>query len=146
MKVTTRGEYGLRALYELAKRHGTGPVPIKTISAAQGISEAYLEQLFSPLRKAGLVLSTRGTQGGYELSRDPSEISVGDALRVLEGPLTPIECVSEDGDGARGCDRSGCCPTRMVWEKLRDSMVAVLDSITLKDLCEQGRRCEGDDA
>lgn len=140
VKLSTRGEYGLRAMFDLAQRHGEGPISLKSVAERQGISEHYLEQLFSGLRKAGLVKSVRGAQGGYILAREPEEIRVGDVIRVLEGPIAPMDCVSEEE--GEPCARSGACVTRSIWAKVRDSITDVLDSITLADMCEEARQSE----
>ncbi|TCL69370.1 BadM/Rrf2 family transcriptional regulator [Hydrogenispora ethanolica] len=133
MKISTRGQYGIRAMLELALHNQDGPVTLKTIAEKQQISEPYLEQLIAALRKSGLVTSVRGALGGYNLTRDPAEIKIGDILRVLEGPIAPVECVAEDSE-ADVCRLSGHCATRILWQRLRDSMVEVLDSTTLADL------------
>lgn len=133
MKLSTRGEYGLRAMHFLAQKYGQGPVPLKSIAQSQDISEPYLEQLLAALRKSGLVRSVRGSQGGYSLGREPGEIRVGDIIRVLEGPISPMECVNQ---GEECCARSDGCVTRGIWERLRDSMTDVLDSITLNDMLQ----------
>lgn len=142
MKFSTRSRYGLNAMFELALRYGGGPVSIKEISESQQIPEAYLEQLFMPLKKAGLVTSSRGAQGGYALADDPSRVTVGAILRTLEGPLAPADCLDEEGGG---CDRGNACPGRILWEKIYDSVNAVIDTLTLKDLMgEYERRNKGD--
>ena len=110
MKLTTRGEYGLRAILDLALREGEGPVSLKSIAERQDISDHYLEQLFSSLRKAGLVKSVRGAQGGYLLGKPAEEITVGDVIRVLDGPIAPVECVSEVDP--EDCRRAKTCVTR----------------------------------
>lgn len=135
MRISTKGGYGIRAMFELAMAHGQGPVPLKVIAANQSISENYLEQLMGMLRKAGLVNGIRGARGGYELALAPEEIRVGDVIRALEGPISPVSCV--DQDGVTDCDRVGTCPTRNLWKQLRDSMTEVLDSTTLADLCQE---------
>ena len=98
-------------------------------------SENYLEQLMGTLRKAGLVRGIRGARGGYELALPPEKISVGDVIRALEGPIAPVSCV--DLDAEAGCERHAHCPTRGLWERLRDSMIEVLDSTSLADLCKE---------
>ncbi len=141
MKISTRGEYGIRAMLDIALNSGEGPVTLKSISERQEISEPYLEQLVSCLRKAGLVVSTRGAQGGYELGREPDRITIGDLLRVLEGPIAPVECVNEAGND-RACSNAHHCATRVLWQKLRDSMIEVLDSTTLADLVETSKNLD----
>lgn len=134
MKLSTKGRYGVKAMLDLALYSGSGPLPLKTVAERQNISEPYLEQLISTLRKAGLVKSVRGAQGGYQLAYDISEITVGDIIRALEGPIAPTDCVIE-GEPPN-CDRADCCVTRLVWEKVRDSITDVLDNITLQDMVE----------
>lgn len=135
MRISTKGGYGIRAMYELAMAHGQGPVPLKVVAEKQALSENYLEQLMGTLRKAGLVRGVRGARGGYELARSPEAISVGDVIRALEGPIAPVSCV--DLDAEADCERHASCPTRGVWERLRDSMIEVLDSTSLADLCKE---------
>jgi len=132
MKLSTKGRYGVKAMFELALNYGEGPIAIKTIAEKQLISENYLEQLIAVLRKAGLVKSVRGAQGGYMLAMPPSQITVGQIIRALEGPLAPVECVMENEEPE--CDRAGYCVTRLVWEKIRDSIISTVDSITLQDM------------
>jgi len=122
-------------MYELAAAHGQGPIPLKVVAEKQSLSENYLEQLMGTLRKAGLVRGVRGAKGGYVLALPPEAISVGDVIRALEGPIAPVSCVELDADA--GCDRHASCPTRGLWERLRDSMIEVLDSTTLADLCRE---------
>ena len=135
MRISTKGGYGIRAMYELAAAHGQGPIPLKVVAEKQSLSENYLEQLMGTLRKAGLVRGVRGAKGGYVLALPPEAISVGDVIRALEGPIAPVSCVELDEDA--GCDRHASCPTRGLWERLRDSMIEVLDSTTLADLCRE---------
>ena len=133
MKVSTRGEYGVRAMVALAHHYGDGPLSIAEIARQSNIPPAYLEQLVAPLRRAGLVVSRRGARGGYILSREPPEIRVGDVYRVMEGPVAPMDCVSED-ESDQTCPLIGGCETRPVWLKVRNSIVDALDSTTLADL------------
>jgi Rrf2 family cysteine metabolism transcriptional repressor len=129
--MSTKGRYGLKIMFELAKKYSKGTVSLKDIAKEQELSETYSEQLISHLRKAGLVNSIRGAQGGYELSRQPSEISVGEIIRTLEGPLAPADCVI---DGEPECSKADYCVTRPIWEKIMDSINGVIDSITLQDM------------
>ncbi len=133
MKVSTRGEYGMRAMVALAHHYGTGPLSITDIARESSVPPAYLEQLIAPLRRAGIVESKRGARGGYVLGRAPGEIRVGEVFRVMEGPIAPMECVSED-EAEQVCPLIDGCETRPVWLKLRDSIVDALDSQTLADL------------
>lgn len=139
MKVSTRGEYGMRAMVALAHHYGSGPLSITDIAKESSVPAAYLEQLIAPLRRAGIVESKRGAHGGYVLGRDPGDIRVGDVFRVMEGPIAPMECVSED-EADQTCPLIDGCETRPVWLKLRDSIVDAIDSQTLADLISEPRR------
>lgn len=138
MRLSTRGRYGLRAMLDMAMDQSDGPITLNSISERQGVSIGYLEQLMVPLKKEGLIRSVRGAQGGYLLSRDPESITVGDIIRALEGPIAPVACVNEDYP--EECGRAEGCVTRLVWAKVRDSIVEVLDSLTLYDLVEEARK------
>jgi len=138
LRISTKGHYGVQAMFELAQHYGTGPVSLRAIAERQVISEHYLEQLIAGLRKAGLVSSVRGAQGGYILARDPADIKVGDIVRVLEGPIAPVECVNDNE--TEHCLRSEFCITRGVWEKVKDSIEDVLDSISLADMCREAEK------
>lgn len=133
MKVSTRGEYGVRAMVALARHFGDGPLSIAEIARESSVPPAYLEQLIAPLRRAGLVESKRGAHGGYVLGRAPGEIRIGDVYRVMEGPVAPMDCVSED-PADQTCPLIVGCETRPIWLKVRDSIVDALDSTTLADL------------
>ncbi|MBA3527932.1 MAG: Rrf2 family transcriptional regulator [Propionibacteriaceae bacterium] len=139
MKISTRGEYGVRAMVALAHHYGTGPVSITAVAKESSVPPAYLEQLIGPLRRAGLVESKRGAQGGYQLSRPPAAIRIGDVYRVMEGPVAPMDCVSED-PADQTCPLIDGCETRPVWIKVRDSITEALDSTTLEDLISGSRR------
>lgn len=142
MKLSTKGRYGLRAILEIALNSQDRPVTTANIARNQGISERYLEQLLTPLKKAGYIKSVRGYQGGYVLRKDSRDITVGDIIRVLEGPVFPVECVSQVDP--EDCRRATHCVTRKIWSQLRDSINQVLDSHTLEDLVEQvGQAGEG---
>jgi Rrf2 family protein len=132
MKLSTKGRYGLRAILEIALNQHKGPVPIHIIAEHQNLSSRYLEQLLIPLKQNGLVKSVRGSQGGYILGREADKITAGDIIRVLEGPISPVDCVSEVNPDE--CDRADFCVTRQIWYKLRDSMNQVLDSYSLEEL------------
>ena len=135
MKLSTRGRYGIHAMYDLAVNYGDGPQSIKCIAERQGVPEAYLEQLIAMLRRAKLVISNRGAQGGYRLAREPREITVGDVLRALEGGLNLVDCLEEDD----ACGKSCACPSRIVWMKIRDGLNQVVDGITLQDMIDEQR-------
>ena len=138
MKISSRGEYGVRAMVALAKNYGGGPMSVAAVAKASSVPPTYLEQLIGPLRKAGLVESKRGAQGGYVLSRPPAAIRVGEVYRVMEGPVAPMDCVSED-PADQTCPLIEGCETRPVWLKVRDSIVEALDSTTLADLVAGAR-------
>jgi len=138
MKLSTRGRYGIHAMYELAANYGGSPVSIKSVAEKQNIPEAYLEQLIAILRKDELVVSIRGAQGGYRLSRPPEEVTVGDVLRSLEGGLKLIDCLEEE----ETCGKSCACPSRIVWKKLSDGLNSIVDSITLRDMIEEYSRTQ----
>ena len=131
---STRGEYGVRLMVELARHHGLGPVSLAEIADHESLPRPYLEQLVVSLRDADLVHSTRGARGGYELTRDPALIRMGEVLRALEGPLAPMICASEDPIHAGICSRTGFCTVNLLWVKVRDALSTSLDSISLADL------------
>lgn len=137
MRLSTKGRYGVKAMYELARSGREGPLPLHVIARRQGLSEHYLEQLVGALRQAGLVRSVRGAQGGYQLARSPEEITVGDVVRVLEGPIAVTDC-TVPGRETDLCGRAAGCVARGVWERVSQSIARVLDSITLADLCREG--------
>ena len=132
MRLTAKGEYGVRAMTILALDFRTGPVPLREIAMRENISYQFLEQIVLPLRHAGLINSVRGAKGGYALARPPEQIKVGEIVRVLEGPIAPVGCVADGNE--ESCARSPACLTRGIWEKLRDRMEQVLDEITLADV------------
>lgn len=134
MKLSTKGRYGLTLMIDLAINFGAGPVSLKNIAERHDLSDHYLEQLIAPLRNAGLVRSIRGAYGGYVLSKEPEQISAGDIIRVLEGPIGPVECIAETN--ASQCDKYNTCVKKDLWMRLRDSMIEVLDSTTLADLAK----------
>lgn len=133
MKISAKGEYGVRAMTILALEFKAGPVPLREIAQREEIPYQFLEQIFIPLRQAGLINSVRGAKGGYTLAKPPVEIKVGDIIRALEGPIAPVDCVADDNEV---CSRSTACLTRGIWERLRDSMAEVLDDISLADVIE----------
>jgi Rrf2 family protein len=120
----------------LAHHYGQGPVSIAAVAKESGVPPAYLEQLIGPLRRAGLVESKRGAQGGYQLVRSPELVRVGEVYRALEGPVAPMECVSED-PADQTCPLIEGCETRPVWLRMRDAIVGTIDSITLADLISE---------
>lgn len=140
MKLTTKGRYGLKAMFDLALNAKGEPIKLNAIGERQDISVSYLEQLISPLRKAGLVKSIRGAQGGYILAKPANEISVGEILEILEGPLAPADCVTvEDGD-ENCCTNSDFCVSKLIYEKIRDSITEVVDGISLQDMIDDHKK------
>jgi Rrf2 family protein len=131
---STRGEYGVRLMVELARHHGDGPVSLAEMAEHESLPRPYLEQLVISLREAGLVTSTRGARGGYRLARPPAETRMGEIIRALEGPIAPMVCASEDPSHAGICDRTGFCNVNLLWVKVRDAITDALDSVTLADL------------
>lgn len=125
MKISTKGRYGLTIMIELAKHYGEGPISLKSIARDKDLSEHYLEQLASPLRNARLVKSVRGAYGGYMLAAEPKSITAGDIIRVLEGPITPVEGIEEE-EAAK----------QALWLRIRDAVKDVLDTTTLEDLVQ----------
>lgn len=134
MKLSTKGRYGLKAMFDLALFGGETPVSLTAISERQNISVNYLEQLIAPLRKAGLVKSVRGAQGGYLLAKPASEISVADILFTLEGSLAPTDCVNDQHED--NCTNADYCVTRMIYEKMHNSINDVVKSISLQDMID----------
>lgn len=140
MKISTKGRYGLRALIDLAQYSEIEPVSISSIASRQGISERYLEQLMTLLKKAELVKSIRGAGGGYVLAKEMSDISVGDVLRALEGNLEPVECAAYSGQ--ESCEAAGGCVTKYVWQRINESINRTVDEISLKQLVEESRQVQ----
>ncbi len=132
MKISTKGRYALHLMIDIAiHQENNTPVRIKDIAARQGLSNKYLEQIISALNKAGYVKSIRGAQGGYLLTKDPSEYTAGMILRTMEGSLAPVACVDDD---AINCDRQGGCVTVRLWSMINDAIKNVVDSVTLEDM------------
>lgn len=133
MKLSTRGRYGLKAMVDLALNYGQGQMTVNALAQKQGVSEAYLEQLIAALRRAGLISSIRGAQGGYVLARPPEQISAGEILHTLEGTTALIDCV---GSEAFDCDNACTCSARPLWLKLQSKINGVLDSTSVYELAE----------
>jgi Rrf2 family cysteine metabolism transcriptional repressor len=132
VRVSAKELYGLRAMSEFARHFGQGPVSLSDVARTQGISQAYLEQIAIDLRRAGLLESKRGAQGGYVLSRHPMQITAGDVIRALEGSILPIQCMAEQK--CTPCALEDGCSARSIWAQVRDRLVDTLDAITLADL------------
>ena len=138
MKLSTRARYGTRALLDIALQGGDRPVLLRDIAQRQQISPMYLEHLITPLIAAGLIRSTRGPRGGIWLARSPQEIKLSEVIQLLEGSITPVECVNDP----KYCPRSDFCATRDIWSELKKAMDGVLESTTLQDLVERHKRKE----
>jgi Rrf2 family transcriptional regulator, cysteine metabolism repressor len=124
-------------MVQLGRHFGTGPASLAEIAAEEALPRAYLEQLVVSLREAGLVVSTRGAHGGYELARDPEAITMGEVVRALEGPIAPMICATDDPEHAMACDRSSRCTVNVLWVRVRDAISGALESMTLADLVPQ---------
>jgi Rrf2 family protein len=135
MRVSTKGDYGVRALVELAHHYGQGPVQSAEIASRQEVPEPYLDQLLTTLKRAGFIRSVRGPQGGHALIRDPGEVRLSEVVMALEGSLAPIPCVEDE----KACTKSGDCVQRDVWERVRDTTKDILDSVTIAELAEKER-------
>lgn len=125
MKISTKGRYGLTLMIELARNYGAGPLSLKAIAEKKGLSNHYLEQLATPLRNAGLIRSIRGPYGGYSLTREPKDITSGDVIRVLEGPIVLVEAIEQEEPAQQA-----------LWRQIRDAIKNVIDSTTLEDLLQ----------
>jgi Rrf2 family protein len=134
LRLSTKGQYGVRAMFELAKNFNKGPMTIKEIAERQDVSVAYLEQLLNKLRKASLIMSRKGPGGGYVISKKPEEISVGMILNSLEGPVAITQCL---GPSAKRCKRVDSCVTRLLWKSLGEKIEDFLNTINLKDLINE---------
>ena len=134
MSLSQKCQYALRGLFELARRNGGKPVPISAIASAQAIPPRFLELIFGELRQAGYVASRRGTRGGYMLSASPTELSVGEIIRFIDGPLAPVRCLNDADDD---CPLHGRCAFMGLWQRAADAMAGVYDSTTLQDLLDE---------
>ncbi len=121
-------------MVQLGRHFGAGPASLAEIAAEEDLPRAYLEQLAMALRDAGLVVSTRGAHGGYEIARPPAEIRMSEILRALEGPIAPMICASDAPDHASTCDRTASCTVNFLWVRVRDAIAGALDGMTLADL------------
>jgi Rrf2 family transcriptional regulator, cysteine metabolism repressor len=131
---STRGEYGVRLMVELARHAGGGPVSLAEMAEHESLPRPYLEQLVISLREAGLVTSTRGARGGYELARPPEEIRMSQVIEALEGPIAPMVCASDDPLHAGACERTVFCSVNSLWVRVREAVVGALESVALADL------------
>lgn len=138
MRLSTKSLYGVRAVFDIAYNSRDVPVQVKDISKRQRISQRYLEQIFQKLKRAGVLKSKRGPKGGYFLAKSISEITVGDILRATEGPPDLVFCVTSRRSGK--CDLLERCVTRPIWEETGRRIAEYLDSISVDDLCRQGKK------
>jgi Rrf2 family iron-sulfur cluster assembly transcriptional regulator len=134
LKLSTKGQYGVRAMFEIAKGYPSTPINIREISERQEVSQAYLEQILNTLRKAGIITSVKGPGGGYLLAREPRSINIGSILGALDGPVAITSCLDPMGDG---CSRVEICVTHLLWRSLGEKIAGFLDSTTLDDLLKE---------
>ena len=145
MMFSTKAEYGVRVMVALARRNGEAPISLAEIADDDGLPLAYLEHLVARLRKAGLVDSRRGAHGGYLLARPAGEITMAEVVSALEGSIAPIECITEGTDGSLVCAREAAeddrvCATKLLWTRVRGSIVRTLEDTTLSDLVQDKPR------
>jgi Rrf2 family protein len=133
LKLSTKGQYGVRAMFEIARGYPESPVTIKEIAERQDVSVAYLEQILNKLRRAGLIRSVKGPGGGYLLTKDPGSVNIASILKELEGPVAITSCL----DPEEGCARVEGCVTHLLWRSLGAKIEAFLETITLRDLLEE---------
>jgi Rrf2 family cysteine metabolism transcriptional repressor len=138
LKLSTKGEYASRAMVELARRYGQGPVPIKIIALSQAIPQQFLEQILLLLRRAGYVKSKKGPNGGYYLARPPVEINVAEVIRAMDGPLAPINCVSVIEH--EPCPLEDKCGLRLLWKEVRDMVAEHLEKTTFEDVLKRQQK------
>ncbi|MGL4361876.1 MAG: RrF2 family transcriptional regulator [Cellulosilyticaceae bacterium] len=141
MKLSTKGRYGLQVMVYLGVHATEKHMSLKSIAERLELSDNYLEQLIALLKKNELVGSIRGAQGGYFLKKDPQDITIGQILRALEGSLAPTECSFENNK--HKCTKAGQCVTQSVWEKIRDGINNVVDSITLQEMIDDAKNLGG---
>jgi len=135
MKLSTTCRYGVRAVVDIAMYQKDSSVSISSISKRQNISTKYLEYILNPLKKGGLLTSTRGLKGGYSLAKDASLITPGDVVRLLDPEFIIVDCMT--GDHGQKCKRISSCSTQGLWKKLKEALDSVLDSVTIQDLASQ---------
>jgi len=138
MQVSSKGKYSVRAVLDIAQHSDGSPVPLAAISQREGISLLFLEQLFQQLRKGSIVKSVRGSHGGYVLARDPSEITIGEIVRLIESPLYTSSCFNKD-ESVDDCRISSSCISGAIWKQLAEHVDNFLDSITVADLSNKAK-------
>ena len=139
MKLSTKGRYGLRAFIDIAVYSEVEPVSLASVAKRQDISISYLEQLMIKVRKAGLIESVRGANGGYILAKPAEEISVGDVLRALEGELMPVDCVAYGDSNKGGCSTESCCVSKFVWKKINDALNDTVNNMYISELVAESK-------
>lgn len=139
IRISTRGRYALRALLDVARHDGDGPVSRQEIAGRQEISAAYVAQLFRHLQSAGLVEGVKGPGGGYHLGREAASITVADVVRAVEGPMALVACVLTQGEERLPCHRADGCVTHLLWQQVSQAVTDMLNAVTLQDLVEQAR-------
>jgi Rrf2 family protein len=138
MQISSKGKYTVRAVLDLAQHFDGSPVPLASISKREGISLLFLEQLFQQLRKGQIVKSVRGPFGGFLLARDPSEITIGEIIRLVEPPLYTSSCFSKE-ESVDDCRIADSCRGFVLWKQLAEHVDVFLDSITVADLCGENK-------
>jgi len=138
MFISQKCQYAVRAIFELSKRYGKGPVRIADIAEAQAIPPRFLEVILGQLKQAGFVVSQRGSKGGYSLARHPSELSIGEVIRFVEGPVGPVVCAM--GSKHSECPLYGDCVFLPIWERVRSAVSGVYDETTFQSLVELDAR------
>lgn len=137
MRFSSKSEYGVRVLVSLGRRYGQGPVPLSEIARTEHMPLPYLEQIMGTLRRHGLVVSRQGAKGGFELARSPQAVRMADVVPALEAGLTPMLCAVGDRAGRVLCELEGSCTSQILWQRIRDSILSVLESTTLDELIRQ---------
>jgi len=143
MKLSLRGEYALRALVVLGLNYGKDVLRIQSISEEQNIPKRFLEQILNDLKSAGIVESRRGVAGGYRLSKPPDKISLAVVIRHIEGPLAPVSCVSEKFYSRCTCPDESKCGIRSIMKEVRDAIVAILEGVTVAEMCDRVKQLQG---
>lgn len=142
MALSQKCQYALRAIFELSKRHGLGPIKIGEVAKAQAIPVRFLAAILTQLRQAGYVESRRGARGGYQVARDPKELAVGEVIRFVDGPLSPVKCLS--GPGAAHCPLRGNCAFMGLWRRAQTAVAGVYDATTFQHLLDEEQTAKKD--
>jgi Rrf2 family transcriptional regulator, cysteine metabolism repressor len=140
MRITYKGDYAIKTILDLAGHYGESPVTIQTLARRADIPIKFLEQILLTLKRGEFVVSKRGKEGGYQLARHPSRISLGEVMRFIDGPIEPLACVNAD---YKGCGEMGSCVLRDVWRKVADSTAQIVDSVTFEKLAQDNRTARG---